>query len=123
VCPDKKPDISDYVSPHVFDGKRPLSKKRIEQLRKKYGLEDGTTPPFPIPRPGFWDSLTPEQKKAALEYDGPCNFGPPTSVWEHCPICGWLDCRCDQAIYKFDPIIGKVIIGLFILWLLSLIAF
>lgn len=29
-------DLKDYVSPHVFDGKRPLSQERIEQLRKAF---------------------------------------------------------------------------------------
>ena len=36
-----KPDLSAYVSPHVFDGVRPLTKAQADQVRANYARTHG----------------------------------------------------------------------------------
>lgn len=50
----------DYISDRVFDGVRPIDKKRVASIKRS-----------------FFDGLTDDQKKQALEYDGPENHGDP----------------------------------------------
>lgn len=55
-----KSRVRNYASDRVFDGVRPIDKKRLAVIKRS-----------------FFAGLTDEQKKAALEYDGPEDHGDP----------------------------------------------
>lgn len=55
-----KSRVRNYASDRVFDGVRPIGKKRLAAIKRS-----------------FFAGLTDEQKKAALEYDGPEDHGDP----------------------------------------------